>query len=143
MDELEHDSDSEPSEIMEHKGYTYERKWKANVSAVAAHDWVNWKCVERSCTGKIATAAVRTKRWRRQRFAVHRDVASNRLMAFVPQRPHNHAPMTAHRNEMTRQIGTATVKQTPMPSPSTSSTNSLAAPGEFSFICKECFLFLY
>lgn len=134
MDGLEHDSDSEPSEIVEHKGYTYEKKWTTNAGAVAASDWVLWKCVERNCAGQIATTAVRTKRWRRKRFALHRDVASNRLMAFVPQRPHNHGPMAAHGNETSRQIGTATAiaKQTLLPTPSTRSTNALDVPSEFS-----------
>jgi len=141
---MEHDSDSEPSEILEHEGYTYEKKWTAGVGAVAACDWVLWKCVEPGCSGQIATAAVRTKRWRKKRFIVHRNVASNRLTAFVPRRPHNHSPATAHGEETSRPIGTVTAiaKLTPMTSSTASSTDVLAAPSECSFICEDCLLFL-
>jgi len=141
---MEHDSDSDPSEIVEHEGHTYEKKWTGNTGDEASCNWVLWKCVERGCAGQIATAAVRTKRWRRKRFAVYRDIARNRLTAFVPRRPHNHEPATAHVNDKSRQIATVTAiaKPTSMPSTTTSPTEGLAAPCECSFIFEDCLLFL-
>ncbi|XP_060870680.1 uncharacterized protein LOC132945074 [Metopolophium dirhodum] len=129
MDVMDH-SDSEPSEILEHEGHAYEKKWTGNTVAVAASDWVLWKCVKSGCPGQIATTAVRTKRWRRKRFTVHRDVAGNRLTAFVPRRPHNHASATVRGKETSKQNGTTTAKSklTPMTSPTTSLTDVLAAP---------------
>lgn len=144
MDMMDHDSGSEPSEILEHEGHTYEKKWTGNAVAVP-FDWELWKCVERGCAGQIASTVVRTKRWRRKRFTVHRDVASNRLMAFVPRKSHNHAPATMHGKETYKQIGatTAMAKLTPLTLPTTSLTDVLAAPSESSLICKGCLLFLH
>lgn len=121
---MEHDSDSEPSDIVEHEGFTYEKMWTGDTGA--ACDWFLWKCVERGCSGQIATAAIRTNRWKR--FAVHRDVTGNGLTAFVLRRPHNHA----HGKETSRQIGTTAAigesTSTLTTAPTTSSTDALAAP---------------
>ncbi|XP_001944172.2 uncharacterized protein LOC100160441 isoform X3 [Acyrthosiphon pisum] len=130
MDAVDRGSDSEPIEILEHEGHAYEKKYTGNAFVVAASDWVLWKCVKSGCPGKIATTAVRTKRWRRKRFTVRRDVAGNRLTAFVPRRPHNHAPATVHGKETSKLNGmtTAIPELTPMTSPTTSHTDVLAAP---------------
>lgn len=85
------DSNSDPSEIVEHEGYMYEKKWNS-VTSGAVGGWALWKCVINGCPGQLAMAAVRKKRWRRKRIAVHRNIAGNGLTAFVPRRPHNHQP---------------------------------------------------
>uniref|UniRef100_A0A2S2P154 Uncharacterized protein n=1 Tax=Schizaphis graminum TaxID=13262 RepID=A0A2S2P154_SCHGA len=126
---MEVDSDSEPSEIVEFEGYTYEKKWVGDTS-----DWALWNCAKRGCTGQVAMTAVRKKRWRGKRIAVLRDVPGNRLRAFVPRRSHNHAPLVTNGKEISSQIETTAAIPEPTPttkSPTTSSTSltdSLAIP---------------
>ncbi|XP_060833788.1 uncharacterized protein LOC132917188 isoform X2 [Rhopalosiphum padi] len=115
---MEVDSDSEPSEIVEFEGYTYEKKWVGDTS-----DWALWNCVKRGCTGQVATTAVRKKRWRGKRIAVLRDVPGNRLRAFVSRRPHNHAPLAANGKEISSQIETTAEIAEPTTTTSTPTTS--------------------
>ncbi|KAE9535620.1 hypothetical protein AGLY_007521 [Aphis glycines] len=93
------DDSSEPSEVIEYKGYSYEKKWTCG----PVGNWTLWKCTKRGCTGDLVITAIRTKRWRRKRFVVFRDVSGKKLMAYFPRKIHNHSPQTPNGKEIPEQ----------------------------------------
>lgn len=125
------DDSSEPSEVIEYKGYSYEKKWTCG----PVDNWTLWKCAKRGCAGELVITVIRTKRWRRKRFVVLRDVSAKKLMAYFPRKTHNHSPQTPNGKEIPGQnmttVVTAKVRlPTPPSSPNARLTDSSAVQSE-------------
>lgn len=131
MNTFDSDDSSEPSEVIEYKGYSYEKKWTGR----PVGNWTLWKCTKRGCAGELVITAIRTKRWRRKRFVMFRDVSGKKLMAYVPRQSHNHAPQSPNVKEIPRQNKTTVVMAkvrlpTPPLSPNPRLTDSSAVQSE-------------
>jgi len=128
---LDSDDSSEPSEVIEYKGYSYEKKWISG----SMGNWTLWKCTKRGCSGELIITAIRTKRWRRKRFIVLQDVSGKKLMAYFPRQSHNHSPQTPNGKEIPGQnrttVVTAKVRLPTSPfSPNARLTDSSAVQSE-------------
>lgn len=78
--------DDEPTEVMDHEGYEYEKPWMNHTTL--------WSCTVPGCGGQLSVTPVRSKRWRHRTVAVYRD-ARGGLTARKVCRQHNHPSVAA------------------------------------------------
>lgn len=119
------DDSSEPSEVIEYKGYSYEKKWTYG----PVGNGTLWKCAKRGCAGELVITAIRTKRWRRKKIVMVRDVSGKKLMAYFPRKTHNHSPQNGNEIPVQNRTTVVTAKvrlPTPPSSPNARLTDSSA-----------------